>query len=167
MGVPVVPLVQRKIPPPSAPPVNGERSKAVIPNEGAAPPFPAAVASSGRPAPPVTTGRPRDADHPGDVRVGCTRVKRDNDPAGRDERYQGGGIAERVGEPDDDPGATRQARLVQAALRFADDAEQASVGQRGLAAGIREVDVIAMPGGGHLDPAAYHRTLFILATTNS
>ena len=48
-GVPVVPLVQRKIPPPWLPAVNGERSKAVIPNGSVASPS-AAIAPSGRSA---------------------------------------------------------------------------------------------------------------------
>ena len=101
-------------------------------------------------------GRPGDAEHPGDVGVGRPRVERDRDPAGGDKRDEGGGVVERIGEPDADPGAGRQAGLVQAALGLADDVEQARVGQRRRAARVREVDVIAVAGGRLFDPCAYH-----------
>jgi len=101
-------------------------------------------------------GRPCDTEHPGDVRVRCPRVNGNRDPAGGDQRDKGGGVVERIDEPDVYPGTGWQARVVQAALGLADDVEQARVSERRGATCVREVDVIAVAGGRLFNPCAYH-----------
>ena len=60
-------------------------------------------ASTGRPvarSSSPTTARPGHVEHPGQRRGGRGRIERDDDPAGAEDGDQGGGVSERVRQPD-------------------------------------------------------------------
>ena len=154
LGVPVVPLVHRKIPPVpararrAAPLRQARRARA---GRSTVRPAGGHRQKRRRPSP-----RPGHREHPGQFRAGRRRVERDHHPACRHDGDQGGGVAERIRQPQRHGRSGRHAGPVQASRPARGGPAQPGIGQRAGARGVLQVGGVAPAGRRLVDPFRYH-----------
>ena len=101
--------------------------------------------------------RPGHVEHPGQRRGGRGRIERDDDPAGAQDGDQGGGVSERLRQPDGHARAGRYPGAIQAPRPGLGGALQAGEGELARARGIFEVGGASPASRRRVDPVLEQR----------